>query len=93
MQEKVKTDREKIADFLKKYKSGYRKIIATMAKRSWQLVAMWFQGKSNNEDITNAVIQFQLEAKNGLQEKKQATKKKQKQLSELATEVTAAESV
>jgi hypothetical protein len=90
MQRKIETDREKIAFFLKKYDGKYRKKIAALANRSWQLVAMWFQGKSDNEDITNAVIQFQGEAKLGMQEKKQTSKKKTKKISQLATEVTEA---
>jgi hypothetical protein len=90
MQRKIETDREKIAFFLKKYDGKYRKKIAVLANRSWQLVAMWFQGKSDNEDITNAVIQFQGEAKLGMQERKQTSKKKTKKISQLATEVTEA---
>ena len=70
MQKKELSDREKIAAFLKKWNNQYRQKLKEMAKVSYQTVKYWFQSKSDNESVTNAVIALQAIAKRDFKERK-----------------------
>ena len=87
MQKKELSDREKIAAFLKKWNNQYRQKLKEMAKVSYQTVKYWFQSKSDNESVTNAVVALQAIAKRDFKERKNKRDERAKQLSQLAEEV------